>query len=54
MGGGGDTTFHAGVRRDGHYTCKGLVYAKIFYGEMVLFFRGMASPITRVLITGKY
>ena len=39
------TIFYADVRRDGHYrpTCKGVVYAKMFYGEMVLFFGGMAS-----------
>ena len=37
--------FHADVRRDDHYTCKGMVYAKMFYGEMVLFFGGMASPL---------
>ena len=29
--------------RPGHYTCKGLVYAKMFYGEMVLFSGGMPS-----------
>ena len=32
------------LSRDGHYTCKGMVYAKIFYGGMVLFSRGMAPP----------
>ena len=33
------TSFHADVRRDGHYrpTCKGMVYAKMIYGRMVLF-----------------
>ena len=27
---GDGTTFHAHVKRDGHYSCKGMVYAKMF------------------------
>ena len=34
---GDGTLFHADVRRDGHYTCKGMVYAKMFYGDGVVF-----------------
>ena len=41
---GDGATFHADVSRDGHYTCKGMVYTKIFSGGMVLFSGGMASP----------
>ena len=41
---GDGTTFHADVRRDGHYTCKRIVNVKMFYGWMVLFSGGMASP----------
>ena len=29
---GGGTTFHAEIRKDGHYTCVGMVYAEMFYG----------------------
>ena len=55
MGDGRPTIFYTDVRRDGHYrpTCKGMVYAKMFCGGMVLFFGGMASlayPSTRVLL----
>ena len=46
---GDGTTFHADVKRDGHCTCKGIVYADMFYGGMVLFSGGMPSPSTRVL-----
>ena len=35
----------ADVRRGGHYTCEGMVYAIMFYGGMVLFSGGMASPL---------
>ena len=42
------TTFHADLKRDGYYSCKGTVYAKMFYGGMVLFSGGMASPSNRV------
>ena len=47
MGNGRPTTFYADVRRDGHYrpTCKGMVYAKMFYGGIVLLFGGTASPL---------
>ena len=30
---GDGTTFHADVKRDGDYTCKGMVNAKMFNGE---------------------
>ena len=42
---GDGTTSHADVRRNGHYTCKGMVYAKMFYERMVLSSGGMASPL---------
>ena len=35
---------NADVRRDGHYTCKGMGYAKMFYGGMVLFSVGGGIP----------
>ena len=42
--GGDGTTFHADVRRDGHYTCSGMVYAKMFYGGDGVLFRGDSIP----------
>ena len=47
---GNGATFHADVWRDGQYTCKGMVYARIFYVRTVLFSGGMPSPSTPVLI----
>ena len=40
---GDGTIFHADVRKDGHYTCKRMVYAEMFYGG------GWHPPSTRVL-----
>ena len=40
---GDGTIFHADVRKDGHYTCKRMVYDEMFYGGMVLFSGEMAS-----------
>ena len=50
---GDGTTFQADFRRGGHFSGKGMVYAKMFYGGMVLFSGGMASPLksSTVLIT---
>ena len=42
---GDDTTFYADERKDGDYTCKKMVYAKMFYDGVVLFYGGMASPL---------
>ena len=42
---GGGTTFHPVVKRDGHYTCKGMVYTKMLYGGMMLFSGDWASPL---------
>ena len=38
------TTFHTDVRRDVYYTCKEMVYAKMFYGGWCCFPGGMSSP----------
>ena len=43
-GGWYSTTFHPDVRMDGHYSCEGMVYAKMFYGGMVLFSGGPRIP----------
>ena len=53
MGDGRPTTFYADVRRDGHYrpTCKGMVYAKTFYGGMVLFSENCCSSRLLLQIT---
>ena len=47
---GDGTTFHADVRRDGQYTCKGMVYAEMFYGVWCCFTEGWHPPSTRVLV----
>ena len=41
---GDGTTFHAEVKRDGHYTCKGMVYAKMFNGRDGVVLRGDGIP----------
>ena len=40
--------FHGDVNSKGEMVIigKGMVYAKMLYGEMGLFFGGMASPLT--------
>ena len=45
------TTFYADVRRDGHYTSKGMVCAKIFYGGWCCFPAGFHPSSIRVLRT---
>ena len=55
MGDGRPAIFYADVRRDGHYrpTCKGMVYAKMFYGGWCCFLGGWHPshpPSTRVLL----
>ena len=54
MGGGRATTFHADLKRDGHYSCKGMVYAKMFYGGDGVVFRGDGIPLksSSLLIIG--
>ena len=49
-GDGRPTTFYADLRRDGNCTCKGMVYAKLFYGGWCCFPGGWHPPSTRVLL----
>ena len=41
---GDGTTFHADVKTDGHYTCKGMVHAKMFNRGDGVVFRGDGIP----------
>ena len=40
---GDGTTFHADVRRDDRCTCKGMVYAKCFVGDGVVWDENMIA-----------
>ena len=40
---GGGKTFHADVRRDDHCARKGMVYAKIFVGDGVIWDENMIA-----------